>query len=113
MRMPMLQRLIAYRCRSENPRNRRQTRREPQPGAPAYGGAGAPLAGMRPGSGMQAHRLYRVLVHTYAVASPKGPLLHASVRTPGEDSEHSMGSILVGFRPRTNGTGHYLMQGCQ
>jgi len=35
---------------------------------------------------MQAHRHNRVLVHTYAVASPKGPLLHASVRTPGEDS---------------------------
>jgi len=35
---------------------------------------------------MQAHRLNRVLVRTYAVPSPKGPLLHASVRTPGEDS---------------------------
>jgi len=45
-----------------------------------------PLAGMRPGSGMQAHPLDRALLHTYAVASPKGPLLHASVRTPGEDS---------------------------
>jgi hypothetical protein len=68
-----------------------------QPGAPAHGGAGARLAGMRPGSGMQAHRHNRVLVHTYAVASPKGPLLCASVRTPGEDSERSMASILVGF----------------
>src|SRR6185436_10732774 len=56
----------------ENLRNRRQARREPQPGTPAYGGAGAPLAGMRPGSGMQAHQLDRVLVRTYAVASPKG-----------------------------------------
>ena len=58
---------------------------------------GPPLAGMRPGSGMQAHQIQRVLLHTYAVASPKGPLLLAPVRTPGEDSERSMRSILVRF----------------
>jgi len=46
---------------------------------------------------MQAHRLNRVLVCTYTVASPKGPLLLASVRTPGEDSQRSMASILVGL----------------
>jgi len=36
-------------------------------------------------------------MHTFAVASPKGPLLRAAVRTPREDSQHSMASILVRF----------------
>jgi len=40
------------RSRLENRRNRPQAGREPEPGAPACGGAGAPLAGRRPGSGM-------------------------------------------------------------
>src|SRR6476469_7035579 len=42
--------------RLENLRNRRQARREPERGAPAHGGAGAPLVGMRPGSGTLAHQ---------------------------------------------------------
>ena len=42
--------------------------------ATAYGGAGAPLAGMRPGSGMLAHRHNRGRLRTYTVASPMGPL---------------------------------------
>jgi hypothetical protein len=62
-----------------------QTRRKPQRGAPAYGGAGAPRAGMRPGSGMPAHRDKHGLVYTYAVSSPEGPLFRAPVRTPRED----------------------------
>jgi len=36
-------------------------------------------------------------VRTYTVASPKGPLLRVSVRTPGEDSQHRLAPILVGF----------------
>src|SRR6476469_874721 len=83
--------------RLENLRNQRQARREPERGAPAYGGAGAPLMGMRPGSGMPAYQIKRVLMRPSTVASPKGPLLRAAVRTPREDSQHSMASILVGF----------------
>src|SRR3954468_13121277 len=83
--------------RFENSRNRRQARREPQPGAPAEGGAGAPLVGMRPGSGMQAHRdTPRSYAHLRG-RIPKGSLLRALVRTPGEDSQHRMAPILVGF----------------
>jgi hypothetical protein len=44
-----------------------------------------PRAGVRPGSGMPAHEEKRGLAHTYAVASPKGPLLRAPVRAPRED----------------------------
>jgi len=39
-------------------------------------------------------------MHTYAVASPKGPLVRAPVRTPAEDSQRRMASILVGFSAR-------------
>ena len=45
----------------------------------------APRAGMRPGSGMPSHWDKRGLAHTYAVASTKGPLFRAPVRTPRED----------------------------
>jgi len=34
---------------------------------------------------MPSHWDKRGLVHTYAVASPKGPLFRAPVRTPRED----------------------------
>ncbi len=50
-------------------------------------GAGAPRAGMRPGSGMPAHRDKRGLVRTYAVTSPKGPLFRAPVRYTSHDSK--------------------------
>jgi len=36
-------------------------------------------------------------MRTYNGRIPKGPLLPAQVRTPGEDSQHSMAPILVGF----------------
>jgi hypothetical protein len=45
----------------------------------------APRAGMRPGSGMPSHWDKRGLAHTYAVASQKGPLFRAPLRTPRED----------------------------
>ncbi len=45
----------------------------------------APRAGMRPGSGMHSHWEKRGLAHTYVLASPKGPLFRAPVRTPRED----------------------------
>ena len=48
--------------------------------ATADGGAGAPLAGMRPGSGMPAHRHDCGRMRAYTVASPMGPLLRAPVR---------------------------------
>jgi len=63
-----------------------------------------PLVGIRPGSGMYAHRHNRVLVHTYAVASPKGPLLprfgahtwRGFVTQHGVDSRRVFGRELVG-----------------
>src|SRR4051812_31943957 len=53
--------------------------------------------GCDPVAGCKRTEINGVLIHTYAVASPKGPLLRAPVRTPGEDSQHSMVSILVRF----------------
>src|SRR3954471_20118493 len=53
--------------------------------------------GCDPVAGCKRTEIHRVLIHTYAVASPEGPLLRAPVRTPGEDSQHSMAPILVGF----------------
>ena len=58
---------------------------------------GPRLRGCDPVAGCKRTDIHRVLVHTYAVASPEGPLLRAPVRTPGEDSQHSMAPILVGF----------------
>ena len=58
---------------------------------------GPHLWGCDPVAGCKRTEMHRVLMRTYAVASPKGPLLRAPVRTPGEDSQHSMASILVGF----------------
>jgi len=58
---------------------------------------GPHLWGCDPVAGCLRTKIKRVLVRTYAVASPKGPLLHAPVRTPREDSQHCMASIVVGF----------------
>jgi len=58
---------------------------------------GPRLRGCDPGAGCKRTRIKRVLMHTYAVASPKGPLLGAPVRAPREDSQHRMAPILVGF----------------
>src|SRR5690349_10618460 len=58
---------------------------------------GPHLWGCDPEAGCQRSASQRVLMRTFAVASPKGPLLHAPVRTPREDSQHRMTSILVRF----------------
>src|SRR4051794_34862328 len=58
---------------------------------------GPHLWGCDPGAGCKRAVSQRVLTRTYAVASPEGPLLRAPVRTPRDDSQHSMARILVGF----------------
>jgi len=62
-----------------------QTRRNNSEVRPRTAEQGFGAAWMRPGSGMPSHWDKRGLAHTYAVASPKGPLLRAPVRTPRED----------------------------
>ena len=58
---------------------------------------GPHLWGCDPVAGRKRTEIYTAFLCTPPRSHPKGPLLRAPVRTPGEDSQHSMASILVGF----------------